>query len=101
MNSQDDAKIDTISRSSNEKGNSDVLEEQPAHLLSLPPDPDAHLSPEERAAIVRYPLTPPFFTPPILYQLTQTPGSQTTMEARSNPHPLALHPVPPRLPRPN
>ncbi|CAG8982879.1 hypothetical protein HYALB_00002895 [Hymenoscyphus albidus] len=50
MSSQEDIKSDKLSRSSNEK---EVLEEQPVQSLGLPPDPDAHLSPEERAAIDR------------------------------------------------
>jgi hypothetical protein len=51
--SQEDVKTD-ISRSSNEKGgHSENLESPVLDIHGLPPDPDAHLSAEERAAIVR------------------------------------------------
>lgn len=48
--SQEDVKTD-LSRSSNEKVHPDV-EAPPLDVYGLPPDPDAHLSAEERAAIV-------------------------------------------------
>jgi hypothetical protein len=49
--SQEDVKTD-VSRSSNEKGHSENLESPPLDIHGLPPDPDAHLSAEEKAAIV-------------------------------------------------
>ncbi|KAG9236270.1 MFS nicotinic acid transporter-like protein [Amylocarpus encephaloides] len=52
MNSNEDVKTEG-SRSSGEKGNADLVETQTSAVYGLPPDPDAHLSEEERAAIDR------------------------------------------------
>ena len=51
--SQEDVKTD-VSRSSNEKVHAENLENPHLDNNGLPPDPDAHLSAEERAAIVRF-----------------------------------------------
>jgi hypothetical protein len=53
--SQEDVKTD-VSRSSNEKAHPENLENPSLDIHGLPPDPDAHMSAEERAAIV----IPPF-----------------------------------------
>lgn len=83
----------------------------PALVHDLPPDPDAHLSAEEKAAIVRLPLLT--FASMVL---TFT-GSETSLEAGFHSHPMgkrnlpllmslltrvpALYPLSACLPRPN
>jgi hypothetical protein len=61
----------------------------------LPPDPDAHLSPEERAKIVS---SLHIYCPVRTYQTAiLTPcatGSKAPLEARSHAHPLAVSALP-------
>jgi hypothetical protein len=94
--SQEDVKTD-ISRSSNEKGgHSENLESPVLDIHGLPPDPDAHLSAEERAAIVR------IYLPSLRRMLIRLClGSQTLMEARFNTYSMALYSLSPLLPGSN
>jgi hypothetical protein len=52
--------------------------EDAGEIANLPPDPDAHMSPEERARVVRILLAQPRL------QLTIA-GTQVTLEARPDP----------------
>ena len=57
MESKGDVKHESDSSSSGEKAVAANLEAPHPYVADLPPDPDAHLSPEERAAIVNFPKT--------------------------------------------
>jgi hypothetical protein len=79
MESKGDIKHES-DRSSDEKVVAANLEAPHAYVADLPPDPDAHLSPEERAAIVSLPKMPQKATF-LAHGLTALLGSQTPLEA--------------------
>jgi hypothetical protein len=60
-------------------------------LAGLPPDPDAHLSPEEKAAVVSLILlTSSMRRETKNTALTLAPGSQATLAPRCGSHPLGI-----------
>lgn len=79
MESKGDIKHES-DRSSDEKVVAANLEAPHPYVADLPPDPDAHLSPEERAAIVSLPRLPQKATF-LAHGLTALLGSQTPLEA--------------------
>lgn len=70
------------------------------HPDGLPPDPDAHLSDEERAKIVYFPFLAKCSRIQRYQNLTRPSGPSPPLETRHPSDPLALPPLPHLLPRP-